>query len=245
MIYIISVFYVFGGVDVLGTVVNSLAIIAGSIVGIFLKGGIKERFNSIVMNGLALCILLIGISGALKVDNMLLVILSIVIGGVLGEFINIDKQLNNLGSRVEEGLKGKAGKISEGFVAASLLYCVGAMAVVGSLESGLSGNYKILFTKSILDGVSAIILTSSLGAGVALSAVSVFVYQGIITVAAFFIRGVLNTAVINDMTAVGSLLIIGLSLNMLGTTKIKIANLLPAVFIPVIYELAMQLYRLL
>lgn len=220
----------------LGTIVNTAAIIAGSFVGILFKNGVKERFNNIVMSGLALCILLIGISGALKVNNMLLVILSIVIGGILGELIDIDRRLKALGDRIELKLKGRGGRISEGFVAASLLYCVGAMAIVGSLESGLNNNHEILFTKSILDGVSAVLLTSSLGAGVALSGVSVFIYQGIITVAATFLSGVLTTSVVNDVTAVGSLLIIALGLNMLGSTKVKVANLLPGIFIPIIYQ---------
>lgn len=228
----------------LGTIVNTVAIILGSAVGFFLKGGIKERFNLIVMNGLALCILLIGISGALKVNDMLLVILSIVIGGILGEYLDIDKRLKGLGDGVEAKLKGRGGKISEGFVAASLLYCVGAMAIVGSMESGLLGNHKILFTKSILDGISAVILTSSLGMGVAFSAVSVFIYQGIITVLAFALKSILTTTVISDITAVGSLLIIGLGLNMLGVTKLKIVNLLPGVFIPIIYEAILKLITL-
>lgn len=224
----------------LGTIVNTAAIIAGSIIGILFKNGVKERFNNIIMNGLALCILLIGVSGALKVNNMLLVILSIVIGGILGEFIDIDKRLRLLGDRIESKFKSSKGGISEGFVAASLLYCVGAMAIVGSLESGLNHNYEILFTKSILDGVSAVLLASSLGAGVAFSSVAVFIYQGIITASSSLLQGVLNTGVINDVTSVGSLIIIGLGLNMLGSTKIKVANMLPAIFIPIIYEIVLK-----
>lgn len=222
-----------------GTSVNALAIIAGGVIGFLLKNGIEERYNTIIMNGVALCVLLIGISGALKVTNMLLVIMSVVIGGVAGEAIDIDKHLKRLGDNIEYRLKGRGGKISEGFVAASLLFCVGAMAIVGSLESGLTGNNKILFTKSVLDGVSSVVLTSSMGVGVLLSSVSVFVYQGLIAVGAAFVKGVLTEAVINDMTAVGSLLIIGLSLNMLGITEMKIANLLPGIFIPAVYQIIM------
>lgn len=221
----------------LGSIVNAAAIICGGIIGFMLKNGIDERFNVSIMNGLALCILLIGISGALKVNNMLLVIISIVIGSIIGEALDIDKALNEFGNKIERALKNKGGKISEGFVAATLLYCIGAMAIVGSLKSGLEGNHEILFTKSILDGVSSIILTSSLGIGVILSSVPVFLYQGTITLASFFIKDLLTDAVIGNMTAVGSLLIIGLGLNMLGSTKIKVANLLPGIFIPIIYQL--------
>lgn len=226
-----------GGADMLlGTIVNALAIVVGGVAGFCLKKGIRERFNNIIMSGIALCVMLIGISGALKVKNMLLCIISIVIGAVIGELIDIDRLLKKLGDGIEGKLNGKAGKVSEGFVAASLLFCVGAMAIMGSLESGLTGNNKILFAKSILDGVSSAVLSSSMGFGVVLSSVSVFLYQGAITLASSLLKGVLVGSVVDDMTAVGSLLIIAIGMNMLGITKIKVANLLPAVFIPMIYQ---------
>jgi Uncharacterized membrane protein, possible Na+ channel or pump len=225
----------------LGTIVNALSILAGSIAGllskIVFKNGIPERFNNIIMNGLALCILLIGISQALKVNNMLLIIFSIVIGAILGEIIDIDRHLQNLGDNLEKSLKGKGGKVSEGFVSASLLFCVGSMAILGSLESGLTGKHDTLFAKSVLDGVSSVVFSSSLGIGVSFSAVSVFLYQGLITIAASSLKGILTGAVISDMTAVGGLLIIGIGLNMLGITKIKLANLLPGIFVPMLYQL--------
>lgn len=229
----------------LGTIVNALAVIVGGFVGFLLKKGIQERFSNIIMSGLALCVILIGMSGALKVDNMLLCVISIVVGGVIGELIDIDKQLKKLGDGIERKLNGKAGKVSEGFVAASLLYCIGAMAIVGSLESGLNGNHTVLFTKSILDGVSAVVLSSTMGIGVVLSSVSVFLYQGIITAASSFLKSILVDSVINNMTAVGSLMIIAIGLNMLGITKIKVANLLPGVLIPVIYGLIANITGLL
>ena len=129
--------------------------------------------------------------------------------------------------------------MAEGFVTASLLFCVGAMAIVGSLEAGLNGNYEVIFAKSILDGITSIILTASLGIGVMFSAAAVLIYQGIITIGAGILGGVLSTAVINNMTDIGSLLIIALGLNMLGATKIKVANLLPAVILPIIIGLVM------
>lgn len=228
----------------LGTIVNAVAIIAGSLVGLMIKGGIPEKVSDTIMKGLGLTILLIGMSGALKFSNLLLVIFSIVIGGVIGEIVDIDKLLKTLGDKIEKKLKGRGGKVSEGFVTASLLFCVGAMAVVGSLESGLTGNHETLFAKSVLDGVSSFVFSSSLGIGVMLSAVSVFLYQGIITLSASLLKGLLVGAVVADMTAVGSLLIIGIGFNMMGISKIKVANLLPGIFIPVIYQLAIGAYHL-
>lgn len=226
----------------LGTIVNALAIIGGSIIGLLFKGGIPERISETVMNGLALCVFFIGFSGAFKVNNLLLVIISIVIGAILGEIIDIDKRLQSLGNKIESSLKGKGGRVSEAFVTASLLFCVGAMAIVGSLESGLAGKHDTLFAKSMLDGVTSILFTSSLGIGVMFSAVSVFLYQGAITLGATYLRSLLTTTVIQDMSAAGGLLIIALGLNMLKITKIKVGNLLPAIFIPLIYELFKHIF---
>lgn len=223
----------------LGTIVNFFTIFVGGIIGVLLKGGLPKRFTDTIMSGIALCVIYIGISGTLKGENMLLIVISIAIGSLLGEFINIDEKLILLGNFIENKAKNfsKDTSISLGFVTASLLFCVGAMAVVGSLESGLLGKYDILFTKSILDGVTALILSSTLGIGVILSAFSVLVYQGLITLAASLLQNILTTPIVNEMSAVGSLLIIGIGLNMLGITKIKVANMLPAIFIPIIYGL--------
>lgn len=218
----------------LGTIVNFLAIVGGALVGLFLKGGIPEKVSNTVMQGIALCILYIGISGAFKVENMLVVIICMSIGAVIGEFADLDNLLKKLGDWLQSKFKNNDSKISEGFVSASLLYCVGAMAIVGSLESGLQGKHDILFSKSILDGISAIIFSSTLGIGVMLSGLSVLLYQGIITLCASFLSPVLSSAVISNMTACGSLIIVGLGLNILGVTKIKVANLLPAIFLPII-----------
>jgi len=228
----------------LGTIVNSLAIIGGCLIGLIVKGRLTEKISSTIMNGLSLCVLYIGISGALKGNDTLQMIICIAIGALVGEIIDIDKRLNNLGDMIERKINSKKknqsnGKvsISEGFVTSSLLFCVGAMAVVGSLESGLKGNYTTLFAKSILDGVASIIFASSLGIGVMLSSIAVFIYQGSITLLAGGLSTVLTEAVISNMSAVGSLIIVGLGLNMLGVSKIKVANLLPAIFLPIIFEL--------
>lgn len=225
----------------LGTMVNFFAITLGAFLGLLLKGGIPKKIGDTVMNGLSLCVIYIGISGAMKTKNDLLVILSIAIGAVVGEIIDIDMLFKKLGNLLEEKFKGKYGKISEGFVSTSLLYCVGAMAIIGSLQSGLSGKHDILFSKSILDGVSAVIFASTLGFGVVLSAFSVLIYQGSITLFSGVLSPLLVPDIISDIGATGSLLIIGLGLNMLNVTNIKIANLLPAVFIPIIYQLILNL----
>lgn len=220
----------------LGTLVNALAVIAGAFVGLLLKRGIPEKISDVVMKGVALCVLYIGISGSLKGTNTLIAIISIVIGAVIGSLLDIDRRLNSLGELAERKLSKGDGKtsIAEGFVSASLLFCVGSMAIVGSIQSGLTGNHEMIYTKSMLDGISAIIFTSTLGAGVFLSAIAVIVYQGAIVLCAQWVQPFLSDYAVAEMTCVGSLLIIALALNMLGITKLKTANYLPAVFIPII-----------
>lgn len=222
-----------------GTIVNSLAIIVGAIIGILLKGGIPKRFSDTIFNGLGLCVLFIGIQGSLQTPNPLIMIVSVVLGGILGEIIDIDKRIEGLGEWIEgkfSKFKGES-KVAEGFVTSTLIFCVGAMAIVGSLEGGIKGQYDTLFAKSALDGVSSVIFGASLGIGVLFSAVSVFLYQGSITLLAGVLGGILSQTVITYMSGVGSLLIIGLALNMLDITKIKVANLLPSIFIPIIISL--------
>lgn len=227
----------------IGTIVNFTAIIVGSLAGILLKGGVSEKISNTIMQGLGLCIMFIGISGTMKASNVLLIIISIVLGALIGELIDIDKRLQKFGDYIGSKFKGTNTKVSEGFVTSSLLFCVGSMAIVGSLQSGLEGNYKILYAKSMLDGITSIIFASSLGIGVTLSAFPVLIYQGIITLAASLLKNILIQSVITDLTAVGSLLIVGLGTNMLNMTKIKVANLLPAVFIPIVYQIILNIIR--
>ncbi|WP_315073974.1 DUF554 domain-containing protein [uncultured Clostridium sp.] len=226
----------------LGTIVNSLAIIGGCLIGLIVKGRLTEKISKTIMNGLALCVLYIGIAGALKGQDALQIIICIAIGALIGEIIDIDNKLSNLGEFIEKKINSKRKdatkekiSIAEGFVTSSLLFCVGAMAVVGSLQSGLQGNNSTLFAKSILDGVSSIIFASSLGIGVMLSSIAIFIYQGSIALLAGGLSTVLTDSVIANMSAVGSLLIMGLGFNMLGVSKIKVANLLPAIFLPIVY----------
>lgn len=225
----------------LGTIVNSLTIIIGSIIGVIVKDKMNEKISNTIMSGLGLCVIYIGIEGALKIENTLIMIISIAIGALIGEIIDIDKALSNLGVIIENKInkKGSNIPIAEAYVTTTLLFCVGAMAIVGSLESGLNNNHSTLYAKSILDGVTSIVFAASLGIGVILSAISVFIYQGSITLAAGFLSTYLNDYAIANMSAVGSLLIIGLGLNVIGAAKIKISNLLPSMLIAVVLSFFM------
>lgn len=226
----------------LGTIVNTVAIVVGSLLGLLLKGGIPQRFNDMIMKALGLSVLYIGISGSLKSTDTLLLILSLIIGAIIGELLDIDKWLNNLGQTIENRFKklNKGGSIAEGFVSASLLFCIGSMAIVGSIQSGLEGNHEMLYVKSMLDGITSIIYASSMGIGVIFSAVAVFLYQGAITLAAGFLGSVLLEGQIANITGIGSILIMGLGFNLLGLAKIKVANFLPAIFIPIIYYIVIS-----
>ena len=225
-----------GQMMLLGSLVNMLAIFAGCFVGVTLGRFIPERFNSAIEKGIALCVFYIGLDGVLAGSDTLVAILSMVLGVILGELLDLDGRIHALGDWVERRFAKKQSKtsISEGFVNASLLFCVGAMAIMGALDSGLTGDHATLYAKSTLDGITSIVYGSTMGVGVALSGVAVFLYQGLITLCASFIAPFLSDVVIAEMKCVGSLLIIGLSFNMLGMTKIKVMNYVPAVFFPIL-----------
>lgn len=212
-----------------GTLVNAAVVLLGSGLGLLLRRGFAERYQITVMQGLGLAVLLIGLEMALKTQNVLIVILSLVTGGLAGEWADIDARLNRFGNWLSEQTKGKYGDLGQGFVAASLIYCVGAMAIVGAIQDGLTGDATTLYAKSMLDGISSIVLTSAMGAGVALSSFSILLYQGTISLLAGQLSSVLSETVIREMTAVGGVLIIGIALLMLEIKAIKVANLLPAI----------------
>ncbi len=218
----------------LGTIVNTLAIIAGAVLGLFLRKGIPQRFRDIVIQGLGLVVALIGIKMAFKTNNELIVIFSLVLGGCLGEALDLERLLEKIGERLNALVKSREGDFVKGFVSCSLLYCVGAMAIMGALESGLTGKHNILYVKSALDGFSAIIFASSIGSGVLFSSLSVLVYQGLITLLAQTVKVFMTDAVIAEMTATGGLLIIAVASNLLGIKQFKVANLLPAIFVAII-----------
>ncbi|MBU0462246.1 MAG: DUF554 domain-containing protein [Proteobacteria bacterium] len=221
----------------LGTIVNCLTIIAGSLVGILFRNGIPEKYNQTVMQAIGLAVILIGIKSALGCNDFLIIIISLALGSLIGEWIGIENYLERLGNFLETRFSKTSTGFSAGFVTASLMYCVGSMAIVGSLESGLTGNHDTLFAKATLDGIVSIILSSSLGIGVLFAAVPVLLYQGSITLVAGFLKPLLVPAVISQMSATGGLLIMALGLNMLREKKLKVGNMLPAIFIPLIYFL--------
>ena len=228
----------------LGTFVNVASIIAGSLVGLLFKGRISEKYNKTIIQSISLGVILIGFKSAFQCDDFILIIISLAIGSLVGEICKIEHRLENAGEWIEKKFSKKSEGFAAGFVTTSLLYCVGAMAIVGSLESGLTGNHSTLFAKSTLDGIAAIIFSSTMGIGVLFSSVSVLLYQGTITLAAGYIKPFLIPEVIAQMSSVGGLLIVGLGMNMLGTSKIKVGNMLPAVFIPLIYYIGMQILNL-
>lgn len=219
----------------LGTFVNCVAIIAGGLVGLLFKNGIPDRYNQTVMQAVGLAVLLVGLKTAIVSDDLLVIIISLAIGALAGEWIGIENRLERLGKFLEKKFSKGSSGFAQGFVTASLIYCVGSMAIVGSLESGLSGNHATLFAKSCLDGIVSIILSSSLGMGVLFSAVPVLLYQGSITLLATVLKPLLVPAVIAQMSGVGGLLILGIGMNMLREKKIKVGNMLPAIFIPLIW----------
>lgn len=229
----------------LGTIVNAAAIVVGGAIGLLLKKGLPKKMADTLMVGLGLCTLYIGIRGCLAGENTLVLIVSMVIGTIIGEAIDLDDKINKLGNFLEKKFSGKTEEttekvhqkkvsVAEGFVTSSLLFCVGAMAIVGSLQSGLTGNHETLFAKSTIDGVAAIIFASTLGAGVMLSASLLFLYQGSITLLAQFIEPFLTEPVIAEMNCVGNVIIIGLAMNMLGISKFKVMNFVPAIFLPIL-----------
>lgn len=221
----------------LGVLVNALAILAGSLVGLLAKKGLPEKITNAIMTAVALCVIYIGVSGMLKGENTLVLIVSMVLGTAVGTLLDLDGRIERLGGRLERRFQrgGKRTPIAEGFVTASLLFCVGAMAILGSFNAGLKQDYELLFTKSLLDGISACMLSVSLGLGVAFSAIPLFVYQGLLTLLAHVIAPLLSDAAIAEITCCGSVMILAIGLNMLHLTKIKTADLLPAVlFAPVL-----------
>ena len=221
----------------IGTLINSAAIAIGSLLGLLIRKGIKESLKKLIMQSIGLCVILIGIQGALKTEQMLLMILSMSIGGFIGNLIDLDNKLERLGSWAQHKLtrNQQDDQFARGFVTASMIFCVGAMAVVGALDSSIRGDHSTLIAKAMLDGITSIVLAGSLGAGVMLSAVAVLVYQGIIALLGTLIAPLLTTELITEVSAIGGLLITAIGINMVLDSKIKVMNLLPALLVPAVY----------
>ena len=216
---------------------NFATVAVGGLLGTLLRNGIKESYRKTIHAAISLCVMLVGITGAIKTSNVLIVIVSMVVGAALGEMLHIEDGLDHIGVWAQKHVAKNDNGFANGFVNASLLVCVGAMAVVGSLEAGLTGESSTLIAKSVIDFVSTIIFASTMGIGVAFASIPLLIYQGGIALLANVLKPFLTDALIQEMAAVGSLLIIALSLNMLEITKerIRVGNLLPAILIPCIY----------
>ena len=226
----------------LGVLVNVITVIVGSLVGLLFKKSIPEKVSKAVMVGLGVCTVYIGISGSLCGENVLIAIVSVVLGAICGTLLNIDGAINRLAEKVEDRFKkeGKKASVAEGFVSATLLFCVGSMTVTGSIQAGLTGDNSVLITKATLDLVSSMMLASSLGIGVMMSAGAVFVIQGGLVALAGVLAPFMSAGAVNEMTCAGSLLIVMIGTNLMGITKLKVADYLPAiVFAPIIYNVMM------
>ena len=216
----------------LGPIVNGVAIVICALAGRFLIKGLSGRFEVIIKKAIGLSIIYIGISGAMENRRIMLLIISMVAGSIIGEWIDIDRGMNRLSMWAEKKFGFGEGNFAKGFVTASILFCTGSMAIVGAMQSGLQGNHEMLYAKSILDGVISIVFASTMGIGVAFSAVPVFLYEGAIALGAGFIKDMLTAEIITEMSAVGSLLIAALGFNFLEVREIKVANMIPAIFLP-------------
>ncbi|HHT49008.1 MAG TPA: DUF554 domain-containing protein [Firmicutes bacterium] len=235
-----------------GTIINAIAIIVGATVGLLIKNGISERVKHTIMQGIGLAVVILGLSGALQemffvtaqggIERRftMLVIFSLVGGGVIGAGLRLEEGIEAFGRRLEKKFTGLQGGFARGFITASLVYCVGAMAVVGAFEDGLTGKIDILLSKSLLDGVSAVVFSASLGPGVIFSAGAVFLYQGILTLLAGLLKTVMTAEVLSQMSLIGGILIMSIGLNILEVTKIKVGNLLPAIFLPLLFDLIVK-----
>lgn len=219
-----------------GTIVNAILIVFGALVGRFLHS-IPERMKETVMYGIGLAVVAIGIQMTFESSQFLIVIMSIAIGGALGEWASIDTKINNLGQWVESKIpnKNKETSVAQGFVTATLIFAIGSMAVIGAIDSGLRNDHDVLVTKGIIDGFTALILSSTLGIGVVFSAIPVFLYQGFITLFSTQISKFIPTSLLDffiaEMTATGGLMIVAIGLNLLGITKIRVANLIPGIVV--------------
>ena len=225
-----------------GTLVNAAAIAVGGLVGLCLQKGIQERYKTTIMQAISLSVILIGIRSALGASDLLGVIICMAIGSLAGEAMGIEGRLEALGKYVERRFsRSTDGRFSRGLVTASLVFCVGSMAIVGSLESGLTGSHETLFAKSLLDGITSVVFAATFGSGVIFSAAPVLIYQGAITLGASMLKPFLTGDVIAQMSGVGGLLIAAIGINMLQVTRIRVGNMLPAIFLPLIYFMVIQL----
>lgn len=216
----------------IGVIVNTITVIICSLIGMFLVRGIPQRFETIIKKAIGLSTIFIGISGALQNERIIILVMSMVFGSIIGELIDIDRWMTRFGMWAESKLGFGEGKFTKGFVTASILFCTGSMAIVGAMQSGLSGDHEMLYAKSILDGSMSIVFASTMGVGVVFSAITVFVYEGAIALGAGTVSQWMTAEIITEMSAAGSLVITGIGFNFLEIKQIKVANMIPAIFMP-------------
>ena len=223
----------------IATFINAVLVLLGSIIGLIFKNKISDRFSTVITQALALCVLGIGISNVLKSSDTLCVIVCLVLGTLIGEALKIEERLDKAGEFLRRKLikENSGSRFTEGFVTATLLYCIGAMAITGSIEAGLNHDYSIIISKGVIDGVTSITFAAAMGVGVVFSIIPLTIYQGAITLLASVVGPYLSEVVIAGMTATGGTLIMGLAVNMLNIPKVKIrvGNMLPAIFLPILY----------
>ena len=217
-----------------GTIINAIAVIIGSFLGLILRSKLPKRITNTAFHGVGLFTIILGIIMAIKTSNFLIMIFSIVIGALVGEIIDIDKWINIFGEWLKKIFKVKNERFSEGFITAFLLYCMGSMTILGAIEEGLGGTPNLLVAKSVLDGFSSIILAATMGIGVLFSFIPLLLFQGGLTLLASNMQNILTGSIINELSAVGGILLLGLGITILDIKKIKILNMLPSLIIVVI-----------
>ena len=219
----------------IATIVNTAAVVAGGLIGLLAKKGLPERISKGIMAAIGLMLICSGVKGYFDGQSSIIAVLSLALGTGLGELLRLEERLNHLGERIGARVSRSGGsRIGEGLVTATLLFCVGAMAVLGSLQSGLDGDHTTLYTKSLMDFISAILLASTYGIGVVLSAIGVLLYQGAITLLAGLLAPVMTEAAIAELSAVGSIVLVGLGLNLTGVAKLRVMNMVPSIFIAIV-----------
>lgn len=224
----------------IASLINAILVFIGSALGLIFKARIKEKYSNAVIKGLGLCVGLIGLRSAFETQNILCVIICMVVGLMIGERLRIEDRLDGLGNLLKRKIikKTENSRFTEGFMSATLLFCIGSMAIMGSMEAGINQDYSIILSKSVIDALTSITLAAAMGIGVFFSGFAVLIYQGILTLLAMWVGPFLPDAVVTEMTAVGGLLIVGLAINMLGLMgdkKIQVGNMLPAIFLPIAY----------
>ena len=233
----------------IATIINAALILLGSVIGLVFKNKISDRFSAVITQALALCVLGIGISNVLQSTDTLCVIICMVLGTLIGEVLKIEQRLDGAGEFLRRKLikQESSSRFTEGFVTATLLYCIGAMAITGSIEAGLNHNYSIIVSKGVIDGVTSISFAAAMGVGVAFSIIPLTIYQGAITLLATVVGPYLGETVIAAMTATGGTLIMGLAVNMLNipNVKVRVGNMLPAIFLPIAYYPVLNLIQML